>query len=149
MCRRISDLPDKKKAHGYADFEFLKNHPYLRVDDKLYALDYEFAVAKLESGALWRVAGAMPKQRRLTYFGFWGDVFEEYVSWLFEHYADKAQNKCYPDPHYLFDKDDKPICDMIVICGSTAVLIEAKAATCKVETRYSGKPYLIREGVFP
>jgi hypothetical protein len=145
VCCRISDLPDKKKVHGYADFEFLKNHPYLRVDDKLYALDYEFAVAKLESGVLWRVAGAMPKQRRLTYFGFWGDVFEEYVSWLFEHYADKAQNRCYPDPHYLFDKDNKPICDMIVICGSTAVLIEAKAATCKVETRYSGSRTLIRE----
>jgi hypothetical protein len=59
VCCRISDLPDTRKVHGYADFEFLKNHPYLRVDDKLYALDYEYAVAKLESGALWRVAETM------------------------------------------------------------------------------------------
>jgi hypothetical protein len=27
VCCRLSDLPDTKKVHGYADFEFLKNNP--------------------------------------------------------------------------------------------------------------------------
>jgi len=71
VCCRLSDLPDKKVVHGYADFEFLKDHPYLRVDDKVYDIDYEYAVAKLESGALWRVAMSMPTDQRLNYFGFW------------------------------------------------------------------------------
>jgi hypothetical protein len=145
VCCRISDLPDTKKVHGFADFEFLKNHPYLRVDDKLYALDYEYAIAKLESGVLWRVAGKMPTKRRLGYFGFWGDVFEEYVNWLFEVYADQTKNRCHPDPHYLLDRDNRPICDLIVICDSTAVLIEVKSATCAVSVRYSGDRHLIRE----
>jgi hypothetical protein len=145
VCCRLSDLPDKKVVHGYADFEFLKDHPYLRVDDKVYDLDYEYAVAKLESGALWRVAMSMPTNRRLSYFGFWGDVFEEYVNWIFETYADKAKNTPYPCPRYPNDKDHKAICDVLIMCGSTAVLIEAKAATCAASVRYSGDYKLVRE----
>jgi hypothetical protein len=145
VCCRLSELPDRKVVHGYADFEFLKDHPYLRVEDKVYGIDYEFAVAKLESGALWRVAMSMPTKRRLSYFGFWGDVFEEYVNWIFECYADKSKNTHYPNPRYLRDKDNKPICDAIIICGPTAVLIEAKAATCAASVRYSGDYRLVRE----
>jgi SEC-C motif len=145
VCCRLSDLPDKKVVHGYADFEFLKDHPYLRVDDKVYDIDYEYAVAKLESGALWRVAMSMPIDRRLNYFGFWGDVFEEYVNWIFGSYADKNKNAHYPSPRYLNHKESRAICDMIVMCGSTAVLIEAKAATCAASVRYSGDHKLVRE----
>jgi integrase len=105
---------------------FADSWAYLRIEDKLYAIDYEHAVAKLESEALWRVAGTMEKNRRLQYFSFWGDVFEGYVNWLLDNYASKALNRCFPEPHYLSGKDTRPICDSIVICGSTAVLIEAK-----------------------
>jgi len=145
VCCRLSDLPDKKAVHGYADFEFLKDHPYLRVDDKVYDIDDEYAVAKLESGALWRVAMSMPTNRRLSYFGFWGDVFEEYVNWIFETYANKAKNAHYPCPRYPNDRDHKAICDVLIMCGPTAVLIEAKAATCAASVRYSGDYKLVRE----
>ena len=145
VCCRLSDLPDGKVVHGYADFEFLKDHPYLRMGDKVYDIDYEYAVAKLESGALWRVAMSMPTDRRLSYFGFWGDVFEEYVNWIFESYADKNKNAHYPAPRYLNDKDNKAICDVLIMCGSTAVLIETKAATCAASVRYSGDYKLVKE----
>ncbi len=145
VCCRLDQLPDKKKVHGYADFEYLKDHPYLRIGEKVYDIDYEYAVAKLESGALWRVAMGMPTNQKLRYFGFWGDVFEEYVKWLFENYADKTKNILYPNPLYLNDKDNKPICDAVVICGSTAVLIESKAATCAASVRYSGDYKKVRE----
>jgi hypothetical protein len=145
VCCRLSDLPDKKAVHGYADFEFLKDHPYLRLDNKVYDIDYEYAVAKLESGALWRVAMSMPTNRRLSYFGFWGDVFEEYVNWIFENYANKTRNAHYPSPRYPNDKDNKAICDALIMCGYTAVLIEAKAATCAASVRYSGDYKLVRE----
>jgi hypothetical protein len=141
----LSDLPDKKKAHGFADFEYLKDHPYFRVDDKMYAIDYEFAVSKLESGALWRVAMEMPKKKREPYFGFWGEVFDRYVHWVFQNYAVKTKNIYYPSPMYLNDKDNRPICDAIVMCGSTAVVIESKLGTCAAETRYSGEHKKFRE----
>lgn len=142
---QLSDLPDKKKVHGFADFEYLKDHPYFHTNDKVYAIDYEFAVAKLESGALWRVAMAMPKNKRETYFGFWGEVFDRYVHWIFETYTDKEKNKFYPSPMYLNGKDSRPICDGIVMCGSTAVLIESKLGTCAAEVRYSGEYQKFRE----
>ncbi|HXE07276.1 MAG TPA: hypothetical protein VN612_05230 [Acidobacteriaceae bacterium] len=145
VCCSLSDLPDPKKVHGYADFEFLKDHPYLRVGDKVYSLDYEYAVAKLESGALWRVAMSLPENKRFQYFAFWGHVFEGYVNWLFTAYADKSKNFVYPEPTLLNEKDPKPLCDLIVMCGSTAVLIEAKAATCAASVRYSGDYKLIRK----
>jgi hypothetical protein len=145
VCCRLEDFPEKKKAHGFADFEFLKDHPYFRTGDRVYCLDYEYGLAKLESGVLWRVAKSLPGKQRLAYFGFWGEVFEEYVIWLFETYADKTKNAIYPRPKYLKLKDQKPICDLIVVCGTTAVLIETKLGTCAAEVRYSGDYAKFRE----
>lgn len=138
VCCKLEDFPEKRKAHGFADFEFLKDHPYFRIGDRVYCLDYEYGLAKLESGVLWRVAKSLSGKQRLAYFGFWGEVFEEYVNWLFEIYADKEKNTFYPGPKYPKAKVQMPICDAIVICGKTAVLIEAKLGTCAAEVRYSG-----------
>ena len=132
----LDQLPDTKPVSGYADFEFLRDHPYLRIADRLYSVDYEFAVAKLESGVLWRIAKSMPKNMRLSYFSYWGEVFEEYVAWLFEEYASKAKNAFFRAPK-LMDGTNQPLCDAVVICGRTAVLIEAKLATCPANVRYS------------
>jgi hypothetical protein len=133
----LDDLPEKKPPFGYGDFEFLRDHPYFDYGDAMYCLDYEYAVTKLESGALWRVLKALDPKRRMPYLGFWGNVFEHYVAWLFQTYADKNRNKIYPSPIYEHDKN-RSICDAIVICGSTAVLIETKLATCPAPVRYSG-----------
>jgi hypothetical protein len=137
VCFSLDDLPDMKATPGYGNFEFLRNHPYFRHDDALYCLDYEYAVAKLESGALWRVLRELEPGPRVSYLGFWGNVFENYVSWLFNTYADQALNRFYQAPMFEHEKDSQ-ICDAIVTCGSTAVLIEAKLATCPVQVRYSG-----------
>jgi hypothetical protein len=137
VCFSLDDLPDKKTPFGYGDFEFLRDHPYFNHGDAIYCLDYEYAVTKLESGALWRVLKALDPKKRMPYLGFWGQVFECYVAWLFETYATKRLNKFYPSPAYEHEKN-RPICDAIVICGSTAVLIEAKLATCPAPVRYSG-----------
>lgn len=137
VCFSLDNLPDTRVTLGYGDFEFLRDHPYFRHDGAMYCLDYEYAVAKLESGALWRVLRELDSGKRLSYLGFWGNVFENYVGWLFSTYASKSLNRFYASPLYEHEKD-QPICDAIVTCGSTAVLIEAKLATCPVQVRYSG-----------
>lgn len=134
----LSDLPDTKPVHGYADCEYLRDHPYFRHDDYLYCLDYEFAGSKLESGVLWRIRETMAKKDRFAYFSFWGEVFEEYVAWLFETYPDKGKNEFYRAPRYVNTKEKHPICDGVVMCGTTAVVIEAKLGTCAADVRYSG-----------
>lgn len=137
VCVSLADLPDKKPPIGYGDFEFLRDHPYFKHDTGMYCLDYEYAVAKLESGALWRILRDLEPNEKLSYLGFWGNVFERYVGWLFDTYANKRLNVFYPSPTYE-DEGRLPICDAVVLCGYTAVLVEAKLATCRAAVRYSG-----------
>jgi hypothetical protein len=133
----LADLPDTRPPIGYGDFESLRDRPYFRHDGAMYCLDYEYAVAKLESGALWRVLRGLNSKERVSYLGYWGNVFERYVAWLFDVYACKRLNVFYPSPTYEHEKN-RPVCDAVVVCGSTAVLVEAKLATCSASVRYSG-----------
>ncbi len=132
----LHSLPRAMPPIGYADFEFLRDNPYFSHDDVLYCLDYDFALGKLESGALWRVMKKLPSNERVEYLGFWGKVFEDYTAWLFETYAVKKHNRYYASPCYEDDQANE-ICDAIVICGSTAILIEDKLATCPADVKYS------------
>jgi len=132
----IDNLPEPKDTLGYGDFEFLRDRPYFLHQGDLYLLDYEFALSKLESAVIWRVLRKLPENKKEPFLSFWGHIFEEYVVWMFETYAGPELNVLYPDPIYLDSTDQ--ICDSIIICGDTAVLIEAKLATCKASVRYSG-----------
>jgi hypothetical protein len=125
------------KRIGYADFEPLKRTPYFFFGNAIYCVDYDFALGKLESNSLWAVLASMPKERGNAYLGFWGYVFEDYVAWMLETYAHPKKNVVCKSPRYE-DGSNEEICDVVVICGATAVLIEAKLATCKVGVRYSG-----------
>ncbi|MGA9471895.1 MAG: hypothetical protein WBV36_05485 [Terriglobales bacterium] len=132
----LDSMPDPKDTLGYGDFEFLKDRPYFLFKDEMYMLDYEFALGKLESAVIWRVLRNLPNERKEPWLSYWGLVFEEYVTWMFETYAAPVLHKVYPNPKYTSTADQ--ICDQIIICGDTAVLIEAKLATCTAADRYSG-----------
>jgi hypothetical protein len=131
----LDDMPEPKDTLGYGDFEFLKDRPYFLFNNGMYMLDYEFALGKLESAVIWRVLRNLPDNKKDPWLSYWGLVFEEYVTWMFETYAAPALHKLYPNPTYVSSTDQ--ICDQIVICGNTAVLIEAKLATCTAADRYS------------
>jgi hypothetical protein len=136
VCFSLDSMPKSSDTLGYGDFEFLKDRPYFLFNGEMYMLDYEFALGKLESAVIWRVLRSLPKNKREPWLSYWGHVFEEYVTWMFEIYATPTLNKLYPNPTYVKSTDQ--ICDQIIICGGTAVLIEAKLATCKAADRYSG-----------
>jgi hypothetical protein len=132
----LDNMPQPKDTLGYGDFEFLKDRPYFLFKGDMYMLDYEFALGKLESAVIWRVLRNLPLNKKEPWLSYWGLVFEEYVTWMFETYAGVALHKVYPNPRYVNSTDQ--ICDQILICGDTAVLIEAKLATCTAADRYSG-----------
>ena len=115
---------------------FSRTIPTCATRTSFFCLDYEFAVGKLESGALCRTLKGSPSDKRLPYLSFWGNVFEDYVAWLFDTYAAKKLHSFYPAPRYI-NAQAHPICDAIVLCGSTAILIEAKMATCPAPIRHS------------
>jgi hypothetical protein len=132
----LDDMPKLKDTLGYGDFEFLKDRPYFLFNGEMYMLDYEFALGKLESAVIWRVLRNLPDNKKDPWLSYWGLIFEEYVTWMFETYAHADLHRIYPNPRYVNSTDQ--ICDQIVICGNTAVLIEAKLATCTAADRYSG-----------
>jgi hypothetical protein len=132
----LDKMPNPKDTLGYGDFEFLKDRPYFLFNGEMYMLDYEFAFGKLESAVIWRVLRSLPKDKKEPWLSYWGLVFEEYVTWMFETYASSALHCLYPSPNYVNSTDE--VCDQIIICGDTAVLIEAKLATCTAADRYSG-----------
>jgi hypothetical protein len=136
MSFTLASMVHPKKPHGFADFTFLRDTPYFRDQGNYYCLDYEFGLGKLESGVIWRVRDNLEENRREPYLSFWGPVFEDYIAWLFETYASKKDNEYHPSPKLADGKTE--ICDSIVMCGNTAILLEAKVATCDIETKYSG-----------
>ena len=140
----LDKVENVREQLGFADFDYLRDYPYLKYQGMLFCLDYEFAVNKIEGGVVWRILRKLKDDKEKDrYLSFWGYVFEDYVAWLFETYASPTFNKVFPAPIYL-NKAASEICDVIVICGSTAILIEAKLATCPSSTRYSGDRSLVR-----
>jgi Family of unknown function (DUF5677) len=134
----LEGLAAAKPEIGFADFDYLRDKPYFRLGDQLFCLDYEFGVNKLESAMIWSLLRDLKTDgEKKEFLGFWGHVFEYYVGWLFQTYALPAFNTVYLSPRYV-DDPSKEICDVIVKCGKTAVLIEAKLATCPSKTRYAG-----------
>ena len=132
----LDNMPNPKDTLGFGDFEFLKDRPYFLFNGEMYMLDYEFALGKLESAVIWRVLRSLPKDKKEPWLSYWGLVFEEYVTWMFEMYAAPALHKAHPSPRYMNSTDQ--ISDQIIVCGDIAVLIEAKLATCTAADRYSG-----------
>jgi hypothetical protein len=139
----LDNMPNPKDTLGYGDFEFLKDRPYFLFNGEMFMLDYEFALGKLESAVIWRVLRSLPSDKKEPWLSYWGLVFEEYVTWLFESYAAPALHNLHASPTYVNSTDQ--ICDQIVICGRTAVLIEAKLATCTAADRYSGDYKKVRD----
>lgn len=136
VCFSLERMPELKDTLGYGDFEFVKDRPYFLFNDEMYMLDYEFAFGKLESAVIWRVLRNLPGNKKDPWLSYWGLVFEEYVTWMFQTYAAADLHEIYPSPTYLNSTDQ--ICDQIIVCGDTAVLIEAKLATCTAADRHSG-----------
>jgi hypothetical protein len=138
----LDTIAPPEESHGYADFTFLRDNPYLREGEHYFCLDYEFALGKLESGVIYRVLDNLEPHKKEPYLSFWGPVFEDYLAWLFESYVSTKHNTYHSSPKYA---DGTEVCDAIVICGGTAILIEAKIATCNIRTKYSGDFALMRE----
>lgn len=132
----LDNMPKPKDTLDYSDFEFLKDRPYFLFNGEMYMLDYEFALGKLESAAIWRVLRNLPSDKKDPWLSYWGVLLEEYVTWMFETYAAPALHEFYRNPTYVNRTDQ--ICDQVIIWGDTAVLIEAKLARCTAADRYSG-----------
>jgi len=105
-------------------------------------LDYEYALGKLESAVVWGILRNLPEKKKEPWLSYWGLIFEEYVTWMIETYASPTFHALHSNPKYVGSEDE--ICDQIVICGNTVILVEAKLATLTAADRVSADYQRIR-----
>src|SRR6202030_1363414 len=108
-------------------------------DGGLYRpLDISLLAEKMESGVFWGVNGQVEPSKRDQFHAFWGEVFELYASWLIGSSVGGKVNQFFPNPRYL--KGDRQVCDVIVLSGTSVVLIECKGSTVSADGKYGGDP---------
>ena len=119
------------------DFTPFRNRPLVRQEDALFPLDLGLLAEKIETGPFWRVFASLPDEHcKKQLHAFWGEIFEEYLGWLFSGSVDGNLNIYHHSPKYA--SDGNQACDGIIRCGSVAVIMEYKGSTFTAEGKYGG-----------
>lgn len=134
------DLGRRKTASN--DFTCFRGKPYLRDDANHLLIDPGFLAEKGESGVFWSINQALSGERRLQFHRDWGLAFERYINWLMGASVDGKLNRIYPNPK--FSDTGEEVCDAILICGNSLVLVESKGATFTAEAKYGTDPAKLR-----
>jgi len=120
------------------DFVLLRDKPLLNDTLGFLPVDYDYLSEKFFSGPFWRVNFHLPPDQRANFHSFWGDVFEDYINWLLQISCSGKTNRFYKDPRYASNPDEQ-VCDGIIMCDRTAILIEYKGNTFRSTSKYGGK----------
>ena len=131
----------EKRIRGPSDFSLFRDKPmFYTEDDHLFCVDTGFLIEKLESGPFWRVHNALKSDaEKERLHRLWGKLFERYVSWMISSCSDGKKNLYVPSPKYK-SKDNSEVCDGIVLCGNTAVVVEIKGNTFTAQSKYGADP---------
>jgi hypothetical protein len=94
-------------------------------------LEYTFKVAERRARAIPIVLGG---------------IFEQYVVDLLLSSSDSSFNVVYPFPKLTADKN-RELCDVLVVCGTAAVLIECKGSMFRADAKYKGNIKLLESEI--
>jgi len=135
----------ERRDYGTNDYTALRNKPLIREELGSLPSDLFFVMDKIETGPYWRVSGTSAhvgdRLRR-----FWGKVFERYVNDLLAETSDAMHNCFCPDPRYTSNPETQ-VCDGIMVCGDTLLLLEYKSSMFRADAKYSGVPELLKEEI--
>jgi len=128
------------------DMTILRAKPLFRDGDFLFPLDYSFLAEKFESSPFWCVHKELGDKERKNFHAFWGIVFEMYVGWLLGNSVNPHVNEFHASPRYD-RKGGTQVCDALVLCGETAMLIECKGSTFTARSKYTNDPDGLRKEI--
>jgi hypothetical protein len=132
----------RARDYGPMDFTCFKNHTMLKTKEGIFPVDPVFLAEKIDSGIFWGAfKGIQNEGDRSKLSIFWGAVFHRYVEHLLRSTADPRINRVVVSPR--FESDDAEACDVLILSGSEAVMIECKGATFTAEAKYSGDTQLL------
>ena len=121
---------------GPNDFTAFRDKPLLRASTKLELIDLWMLAEKFESGVFWTIHSQLPNKERAHFHSFWGKLFERYIANLLKAAATFPLNLVQESP--LFSGTSEELCDTLVICDNSAVLLEAKSAMFTARAKYEG-----------
>jgi hypothetical protein len=134
----LSKIVGDKKPEA-SDYTVFRNKPLFADVGYFFPLDIAMLAEKFDSGPFWRVHEYILAEDRGRFHSFWGTVFEDYVNWLFSQCIDGKHNEFFPNPKYA-DRPTEQVCDGVMLCGRSAVLMEYKSSTFTVTAKYGGSP---------
>ncbi len=130
-----------QRDYGSNDFTAMRSKPLVKEEHGTVLTDMFFLVEKIETGPYWKISQSSysigDRLRR-----FWGPVFERYMSKLLGATCDPELNTYVHDPRYDSVPGDQ-VCDGLMICGETAILLEYKSNIFSAESKYSGDSQLL------
>jgi len=125
------------------DFRVIRDKPLARIGDACFPLDAYLGMEKFETAVYWSIFQSLTDDQKKSFPSFWGNVFEDYVLWLLGESCDGKKNRLHKNPKYAKARDQE-VCDAIVVCGRTAVLIEIKGNTVTSEGKYASDAEQLR-----
>jgi hypothetical protein len=143
-----SEIATEARNHHYGptDFTAFKKKPLFRDGDNLFPIDFDFLAEKAETTIYWNILSKLPKEEQEPFQSFWGGIFEQYVVDLLLSSSDSSFNVVYPFPKLTADKN-RELCDVLVVCGTAAVLIECKGSMFRADAKYKGNIKLLESEI--
>lgn len=86
----------------------------------------------------------MDGDQRQRLHRFWGYVFQTYVDRLLSKNAAGGKHTYIRSPQYVSGGE---VCDGLILCGSSGILLEYKGATFTAESKYSGDTALLSQAL--
>jgi hypothetical protein len=131
-----------KKDNGANDFTIFRRYPLVQQYYNLHLktawcgflmMDNLFFLEKIQTGPYWRANAIHGLKLRK----FWGAVFERYVNELMRQACVDTRSLFIPDPRSSNDPNLQ-ICDGIIVCDDSMVLMEYKSSMFRADTKYGG-----------
>jgi hypothetical protein len=137
----------KSRDTGASDFTPMRDKPIFVANNHwLFAIDTAFVADKIESGIFWRVHNSLKtREEKRNLHAFWADIFETYLDRLLSQSIDGIRNRFFTSPRYASDGNE--VCDGLILCGTSAILLEYKGVTFTAESKYSGNPALVSRAI--
>lgn len=142
----IEDLKNEITARnlGRDDYTAMRSRPLLLNAGRKYPFDTVFLIDKLEMGPFWIASRTTSGKDTDRLHSFWGLLFEEYINWLLESSISPATNELHPSPSF---STGEQICDSLIVCGESLVLIESKGGIFRGSAKYAGDPCTLHEEI--
>ncbi|SDF92251.1 hypothetical protein [Terriglobus roseus] len=131
----------KNDSTMFRDFPFVEsvaNFGLINQTQVFLPIDLEFMMDKLLGGPFWTLKATVPQFESL----YWGKIFEAYTQDILTRASSGTNQSVYCNPVYA-DNPLEEICDVLILCGETVVLLETKTCMLDASSKYEGKPELL------